>query len=97
MERDLGSGSWLLWTRTDARDAAVACRLAVEAHSVPSGMYNITGAEVVLRRPVAELARQYFGKETETRAGLEHEVLPMSARRALEAVGYRPRNVWKVD
>lgn len=97
MERDPGSGSWLLWTRTDARDAAEACRLAVETHSVPSGVYNITGAEVVLRTASAELVQRYFGTTTEIRDGLEGEISPMSTRRALEAFGYRPRYVWKVD
>lgn len=97
MSRDPASGSWLLWTRTDARDAAAACRLAVEGRSVPAGVYNITGAEVVLRTPSFELVRRYFGEGTEVRAGLEGEVSPMSTRRALEAFGYRPRYVWKID
>lgn len=97
MARDPASGSWLLWMRTDARDAAVACRLAVEAHAVPSGPYNITGTEVVLRTPSTVLVQQHFGSATEIRPGLEGEVSPMSTARAREAFGYRPRYVWKVD
>ncbi|MGA1197408.1 MAG: NAD-dependent epimerase/dehydratase family protein [Candidatus Latescibacterota bacterium] len=41
-------GGALLWTRTDVRDAARACRLAVEADAPASGPYNITGARVLL-------------------------------------------------
>ena len=51
MAADPASGAWLLWTRTDARDAAIACRLAAEASEVPSGPYNITGARIVLDQP----------------------------------------------
>src|SRR5690606_14905214 len=54
------TGSWLLWTRTDARDAARACRLAVEAADVPAGPYNITGARVVLDQSAESLLRQYY-------------------------------------
>jgi nucleoside-diphosphate-sugar epimerase len=94
---DPASGGWLLWTRTDARDAAVACRLAVEAHTVAAGPYNITGTEVVLRMRSAALVQHYFGSATEIRPGLEGEVSPLSTARAREAFGYRPRYVWKVD
>ena len=94
MAANPAGGSWLLWTRTDARDAALACRLAIEAPSVPSGPYNITGAEVVLDQESAALVAAHFGAATEVRPGLTGHVSPLSCTRAESAFGYRPRYVW---
>lgn len=87
------SGAWLLWTRTDARDAAVACRLAVEAADVPSGPYNITGRQVVLTHSAANLLAQYF-PTTQLRSALHDMASPLSCDRAEAAFGYRPQYVW---
>ncbi len=94
MRADPGSGAWLLWTRTDARDAATACRLAVEREVVASGPYNLTGARVVLSEPTAQLVERHFGDRTETRHPLHNHASPLSWARAEAAFGYRPRYVW---
>lgn len=87
------SGSWLLWTRTDARDAAQACRLAVEVDEVPSGPYNITGARVVLDQSGESLIKQYF-PETTLRGDMSSHQSLLSTARAEEAFGYRQQYVW---
>lgn len=94
---DPGNGMSLLWTRTDARDAAIACRLAVEAVSVPSGPYNITGARVVLSEPTATLVGRYFGDETKVRDTLPNHISPMSCAKAETAFGYQPQFVWSMS
>lgn len=94
MAEDPASGSWLLWTRTDARDAAVACRQAVEAHGAASGPYNITGPEVVLDTPTATLIETHFGEKTELRSEIPGRVSPLSCARAEAAFGYRPQYRW---
>ncbi len=91
------SGAALLWTRTDARDAGLACRLAIEAADPPSGAYNITGPRVVLSTPTAELIERYFGAQTELR-GLSHDYAsPLSCAKAEAAFGYRPQFAWTED
>jgi nucleoside-diphosphate-sugar epimerase len=97
MAGDPASGSSLLWTRTDVRDAAMACRLAVEQDEVCPGPYNITGAEVVLSRPSRSLVAEHFGDRTEVRDGLSGQASPLSCARAEAAFGYRPRYVWTED
>lgn len=92
MAADPASGMWLLWTRTDARDAALACRQAVEAEIVPSGAYNITGSHVVLDDESAALLARFCPK-TDVRA-MEGRRSPLSCVRAENAFGYRPRFVW---
>lgn len=94
MAADPASGAWLMWTRTDARDAAMACRLAVTADDVPPGPYNITGAKVVLDEPSQALVKRYYGEETEIRDGLTGHLSPLSCAKAEAAFGYRPRYVW---
>jgi nucleoside-diphosphate-sugar epimerase len=94
MRRDPKSGGWLLWTRTDARDAAVGCRLAIEAANPAPGPYNITGPAVVLNDTAEALVREFFGDATEIRAGLEGSRSPLSCARAEAEFGYRPRYIW---
>ena len=94
---DPSNGMSLLWIRTDARDAAIACRLAVEAVSVPSGPYNITGARVVLSEPTTTLVGRYFGDETKVRDTLPNHISPMSCAKAETAFGYQPQFVWSMS
>jgi nucleoside-diphosphate-sugar epimerase len=93
MTANPASGAWLLWTRTDARDAALACRLAIEATNVPSGPYNITGERVVLDQPASDLVATHFGANTAIR-DLQGNASPLSTARAQAAFGYRPRYIW---
>ncbi len=93
---DPAAGAGVLWTRADARDVALACRLALEADELKPGPYNITGAEVVLDQDSAALVERFCGAATEIRSGLEGRLSPLSCARAEEAFGYRPRYVWSV-
>ena len=90
LAQDPSKGTSLLWTRMDARDAAIACRLAVEAESVASGPYNITGARVMLSEATATLVERYFGDKTEVRDALPGHISPVSCAKAEVAFGYQP-------
>ncbi len=90
------SGGGLLWTRTDARDVAIASRLALEAKQVEPGSYNITGG-VVLEESGEELVKCYFAEKTEIRKGLEDSLSPLSCARAARVFGYRPRFLWSAS
>ena len=97
LAQDPSKGTSLLWTRMDARDAAIACRLAVEAESVASGPYNITGARVMLSEATATLVERYFGDKTEVRDALPGHISPVSCAKAEVAFGYQPQFVWSVS
>jgi nucleoside-diphosphate-sugar epimerase len=88
--------SHLLWTLTDARDAALACRLAVEVKQIDPGPYNITGRCVVLEEDSADLVKRYFGNQTEIRDGLTGRLSPLTCARAGNAIGYQPQYTWSV-
>ena len=97
LTKDPKSGTFLLWTRTDARDSAAACRLAMETPEVPSGIYNITGAQVVLDEFPLDLVKRYFGDRTEIRDNLSGQISPMSCAKAKTAFGYMPHYLWSVS
>ncbi|MBT4137046.1 MAG: NAD(P)-dependent oxidoreductase [Candidatus Latescibacteria bacterium] len=90
------TGGGLLWTRTDVRDAARACRLAVEASSPASGPYNITGARVLLDVDAGELVHKYCDG-VEDRGNLVGCESPMSCERAKQAFGYEAEYAWSVS
>ena len=94
--QDPGAHKRLMWTRCDVRDAALACRLAVEAETVPPGPYNITGRLNLLDENSATLVARHF-PSTQIREGLEGPLSPTSCARAREAFGYQPRYNWSVS
>jgi nucleoside-diphosphate-sugar epimerase len=86
----------LLWTRTDARDAAAAFRLAIESETAPTGTYNITGPEVATDEDVPDLLAAHC-PQTEMRDGLDERRSPLSIERAHHDFGYDPRYAWTGD
>ncbi len=97
MAAEPASGSWLLWSRTDARDVARACRLALEklarGEAIESGAYNLTGSQV-LGTSMVDLVRQHFGDATEIRGDLSPHLSLLSTEKARAAFGYEPHFVW---
>ena len=83
----------LLWTRSDARDIALACRLGIEAKEVESGPYNITGPRVVLDVETRELLEKYC-PQTQVRDGLQGFDSPLSCAKVRRVLGYEPRYAW---
>lgn len=84
---------FLLWTRTDARDIAIACRQALEQDTVASGVYNLSGAENIFGVETRELVAKY--QPTTDRSQLPKGLAsPFSSQKAHEAFGYQQRFVW---
>jgi nucleoside-diphosphate-sugar epimerase len=53
-------GTGALWSYIDARDAARACRLALEAEFPGHQTFNICAAETFMDAPTAELVKKYL-------------------------------------
>ncbi|HVO94675.1 MAG TPA: NAD(P)-dependent oxidoreductase, partial [Terriglobales bacterium] len=61
-------GTGALWSYIDVRDAARACRLALEAEFVEHQAFNICAAETIMDTPTAELIKKYLPQvEVKTR------------------------------
>jgi len=80
-------GRFLLWNRTDARDVARACRLALEAPVMPSGIYNITAKQNALGIDSLDLLRRHC-PDTEIRGELAGSSSILSSRKAQADFGY---------
>ncbi|WP_225845934.1 NAD(P)-dependent oxidoreductase [Streptomyces sp. HPF1205] len=86
---------WNLWGYVDARDAAQACRLALEAEVTGSRNFVIAAADTIMARPSAELLAEVFPEVKLTRE-LDHPNATLLAiDRAREVLGYEPRHSWR--
>lgn len=83
-----------LWGYIDTRDAATACRLALDADVTGASSYIIAAADTVMPRPSADLlAEVYPGVELRREIGA-HETL-LAIDRARAALGFEPAHSWR--
>jgi nucleoside-diphosphate-sugar epimerase len=85
---------WNLWGYIDERDAAMSCRLALEADVSGSTSYIIAAADTVMRQSSAQLLEEVYPQTPLTRTVGEHETL-LSIDRAREVLGFHPQHSWR--
>ena len=85
---------WNLWGYIDERDAAAACRLALDAPIEGSTSYIIAAADTVMTRPSAELMAAVFPGVPLT-AEVTGTSSLLSAARAGEVLGFTPGHSWR--
>jgi nucleoside-diphosphate-sugar epimerase len=85
---------WNLWGYIDERDAAAACRLALEADAEGSASYIIAAADTVMNRSSAGLLKEVFPGVTLRRDVGEFGSLLVTDR-AKEALGFVPQHSWR--
>jgi nucleoside-diphosphate-sugar epimerase len=85
---------WNLWGYIDERDAAAACRLALEAPAEGSASYIIAAADTVMNRSSAGLLEEVFPGVPLTREVAEFESL-LATGRARDALGFVPQHSWR--
>ncbi len=85
---------WNLWGYIDERDAAAACRLALEADLTGSPSFIIAAADTVMTRPSEELLREVFPGVPLT-APVPGTATLLSIDRARQALGFEPAHSWR--
>ena len=85
---------WNLWGYVDVRDAAAACRNALEAEVSGSQSFIIAAADTIMTRPSAELLAEVFPGVELTREVEEFETL-LAIDAAREVIGYEPQHSWR--
>src|ERR1700734_2170730 len=88
---------WNLWGYIDERDAAAACRLALEAPPeavAGSPSFIIAAADTGMNRPSAGLLAEVFPGVSLTRDVGEFGTL-LAIDRARRALGFEPRHSWR--
>lgn len=85
---------WNLWGYIDVRDAAAACRNALEAGTTGSVNLIIANDDTIMHRPSAELMAECFpGVEVRGHLGGRDSLL--SNRQARELIGFGPQHGWR--
>lgn len=85
---------WNLWGYIDERDAAAACRRALEASLEGATSFVIAAADTVMDRPTNSLVDEVFpGVELRAEVG-EHGSLLTSVRARAE-LGFEARHSWR--
>ena len=88
---------WNLWGYVDVRDAAAACRLALEAPGDAVGAspsFIIAAADTVMNRSSSALLAEVFPGVPLTREVAEFDTL-LAIDRARQAIGYEPQHTWR--
>jgi nucleoside-diphosphate-sugar epimerase len=85
---------WNLWSYIDERDAAAACRLALEADITGSQSFIIAAADSVMTRPSAELMSEVF-PGVPLRGEVEDCASLLSSDRARRVLGFVPQHSWR--
>jgi nucleoside-diphosphate-sugar epimerase len=94
---DPAKRKWNLWGYIDVRDAAAACRLALEAPAesvAGSPAFIIAAADTVMNRPSAELLAEVFPGVPLRREVGESETL-LAIDRARQVLGFEPQHSWR--
>lgn len=85
---------WNLWGWIDVRDAAAACRNALEADTTGSVNVIIANDDTIVSAPTADLASQFF-PDVEVRKALEEHETLLSNQRAKDLIGFAPSHGWR--
>ena len=84
-------GTGALWSYIDVRDAARACRLALEADFDSHQTFNICAHSTIMDRPTRELVELYLPRVKELRNGLDDCSSGYSIDKAKRILGFESR------
>jgi nucleoside-diphosphate-sugar epimerase len=85
-----------LWTYIDVRDAALACRLAVESDLSGHEPFNICAPNTIMTTPTLELAQEYF-PDVKLRARLEGNWSGYDCKKARDVLGFTAKYLLQDD
>ncbi len=83
-----------LWSYVDVRDAALACRLGLEADLEGASSFIIASADTVMNTPSAQLLAEIF-PEVPLRRPVDTFESLQSIDRARRELGFEPKHSWR--
>jgi nucleoside-diphosphate-sugar epimerase len=92
MARGIGG----LWTYVDARDAATACRLGLEADFGRHEAFNICAPTTFMKTPTDELVQRYVADVPRVTKGLPDNWAGYDASKAERLLGFKARYLFAV-
>lgn len=85
----LERGTGALWSYIDVRDAAAACRLAVEKDFSGHEAFNVCAPNTIMKEPTLELVRRYLPQVKLIKSGLNDNWCGYDAGKAERVLGFR--------
>lgn len=85
----------ILWSYIDARDAATACRLAIEANGLGTVALNIAADETSMDLKSRDLMAASFAQVQDFRAPLEGYGTLLSNEKAKKLLNWKPVHKWR--
>lgn len=83
------------WSYVDARDASVACRLALEATFTGHKAFNVAAPTSSMREPTHELVRRYVPGAPRVKEGLSGNWSGVDSTKARSVLGFKAEHVWE--
>jgi nucleoside-diphosphate-sugar epimerase len=83
-----------LWTVVDARDVAIAFRLATESSVAGHQIFNLNGSDTCSLIPTPQLLARYF-PDVPMRSQLDNFDSLVSHRKATQMLGFQPVHSWR--
>lgn len=87
-------GTGALWSYVDVRDAAAACRLALQTDLFGHQAFNICAPTTIMDAPTEELVRRYLPEVERVRAGLPANWCGYDTSKAQAMLGFRARRLF---
>jgi nucleoside-diphosphate-sugar epimerase len=84
-------GAGALWSYIDARDAARACRLALESDFTGHQAFNLCAPQTIMDEPTLELVHRYFSKIRDLRDGLDGRHSGYAVAKARSVLGFEAK------
>jgi nucleoside-diphosphate-sugar epimerase len=89
-------GTGALWSYIDVRDAAVACRMALEKDLSGHQVFNICAPNTIMKEDTLELVARYLPDVKSIKQGLEKNWSGYDPTRAETALGFRATHLMKI-
>jgi nucleoside-diphosphate-sugar epimerase len=83
------------WSYIDVRDAAVSCRLAIEATLAGHRIFNVAAPTSNMREPTHELIRRFLPELQDIRGKQEGNWSGIDSGRAERELGFRAVHTWE--
>ncbi|WP_166238299.1 NAD-dependent epimerase/dehydratase family protein [Paenibacillus turpanensis] len=84
----------ILWSYIDARDVAIACRLAVEKEGLGAQSIILAADDTSSDLPTEELMRRYLPEVTDIRMSLKGRPSLLCNEKAKQLLGWRQQYTW---
>jgi nucleoside-diphosphate-sugar epimerase len=94
---DPSQRSRILWSYIDARDIALACRLAIEKDGLGTQVINLAADDTSMDIKSVDLMKAAFPQVTDIRSPIDEYQTLLSNQKAKKVLGWQPVHFWRAN